>query len=83
MKITNIKTYLVDATWRNWVLVKVETDAGIHGWGEASMEMNEDIAPEAAIKRMSDYGPDHEKGDTFGKCLVAKSIRLYWNFLQN
>jgi galactonate dehydratase len=55
MKVTDIKTYLVDASWRNWVLVKVETDAGIHGWGEASMEMNEDVAPEAAIKRMSGY----------------------------
>ena len=46
MKITKIKTFLVDASWRNLVLVKVETDEGVHGWGEASLEMNEDIAPE-------------------------------------
>lgn len=55
MKITEIKTFLVDAVWRNWVLVKVETDSSIHGWGEASMEMNEDVAPEAAVHRMADH----------------------------
>lgn len=44
MKITGIKTFLVDATppggWgsggRNWLFVKVETDEGIYGIGEAS-----------------------------------------------
>lgn len=44
MKITDIKTFLIDATppggWggggRNWLFVKVETDEGIYGWGEAS-----------------------------------------------
>jgi galactonate dehydratase len=69
MKITEIKTFLVDATWRNWVLVKVETDDGIHGWGEASMEMNEDVAPEAAVLRMADYfiGKD------------PRTIELHWH----
>ena len=36
MKITNITPFVVDAGWRNWILVKVETDAGISGWGECS-----------------------------------------------
>ncbi len=35
MKITGIKTFLVGATNRNYVFVKVETDQGIHGIGEA------------------------------------------------
>ena len=35
MKITGIKTFLVGATGRNYVFVKVETDQGIHGIGEA------------------------------------------------
>ena len=35
MKITDIKTFLVGAGGRNLVFVKVETDQGIHGIGEA------------------------------------------------
>jgi L-alanine-DL-glutamate epimerase-like enolase superfamily enzyme len=36
MKITNIATFLVDAGWRPWIFVKVETDEGITGYGECS-----------------------------------------------
>ncbi len=36
MKISAVKTYLVEGIKYNWTLVKVETDAGIHGWGEAT-----------------------------------------------
>ncbi len=36
MKITEVKTFLVEGIKYNWTLVKVETDAGIHGWGEAT-----------------------------------------------
>src|SRR3974390_1920307 len=39
MKITAVKTVVVNAEMRNWVFVKVETDQdGLHGWGEASLE---------------------------------------------
>jgi galactonate dehydratase len=39
LKITDIKTCIVNAQMRNWVFVKVETDsAGLVGWGEASLE---------------------------------------------
>jgi len=39
LKITGIKTVVVNAQMRNWVFVKVETDtAGLDGWGEASLE---------------------------------------------
>ncbi len=39
MKITGVKTIIVNAEMRNWVFVKLETDqAGLHGWGEASLE---------------------------------------------
>ena len=39
MKITAIKSVVVNAEMRNWVFVKVETDqAGLVGWGEASLE---------------------------------------------
>lgn len=36
LKITRVRTYLVEGIRYNWTLVKVETDAGIHGWGEAT-----------------------------------------------
>jgi galactonate dehydratase len=39
MKITDIKTIVVNAEMRNWIFVKVITDqAGLFGWGEASLE---------------------------------------------
>lgn len=36
MRITNVKTFLVEGIAYNWTLVKIETDAGVHGWGEAT-----------------------------------------------
>lgn len=41
MKITDIKTYVMDAYRTNWTFVKVETDEGIYGWGEASLGTQE------------------------------------------
>ncbi|MBO9589811.1 enolase C-terminal domain-like protein [Devosia sp.] len=39
MKITGIETVVVNAIHRNWIFVKVRTsDAGLHGWGEATLE---------------------------------------------
>ena len=39
MKISRLKTIVVNAEMRNWVFVKVETDVpGLYGWGEASLE---------------------------------------------
>jgi galactonate dehydratase len=39
MKITGIKTVIVNAVHRNWIFVKVLTDQpGLHGWGEATLE---------------------------------------------
>jgi galactonate dehydratase len=54
MKITNIRTVVVNAEMRNWVFCKVETDQpGLYGWGEGSLEWKtravvgaiEDLAP--------------------------------------
>ncbi len=38
MKITGLSTVVVGAEMRNWVFVKVTTDEGIVGWGEATVE---------------------------------------------
>ena len=41
MKITDIKVYITDAYRTNWTFIKVETDEGLHGWGEASLGTQE------------------------------------------
>jgi galactonate dehydratase len=41
MKITELRTYTTWGEPRNWVFVKVVTDRGIHGWGEATLEGRE------------------------------------------
>ncbi len=51
MKITRIRTYICNCFRTNWVFVKVETDAGIHGWGEATLEYRE-LTVEAAIHEL-------------------------------
>jgi galactonate dehydratase len=38
MKITDIKFYVVDADWRNWIFLKVFTDEGLTGVGETSQD---------------------------------------------
>lgn len=47
MKITAVRPYLTRAVERNWLFVKVETDAGLHGWGEASLELKEPTVAQA------------------------------------
>lgn len=39
VKITRISTLVVNALIRSWVFVKIETDQGITGWGEARLKM--------------------------------------------
>ena len=54
MKITAIKTVVVNAEMRNWVFVKVETDQpGLHGWGEASLEWK----TRAVVGAVEDFAP--------------------------
>ena len=36
MRITDLKTFVVGNPWKNWVFVKVYTDAGLVGLGEAT-----------------------------------------------
>jgi len=37
MKITDIETYSVSAGWKNWLFLRVLTDEGLHGTGEATI----------------------------------------------
>ena len=41
MKITDIKIYTLDAFRTNWAFIKVETDEGLYGWGEATLGTQE------------------------------------------
>ncbi|MCI0428029.1 MAG: mandelate racemase/muconate lactonizing enzyme family protein [Nitrospiraceae bacterium] len=36
MQIVDLKTFVIGNPWKNWVLVKIETDEGIYGWGDAT-----------------------------------------------
>ena len=36
MKITDVKTFVVGNPWKNWIFIKVYTDEGITGLGEAT-----------------------------------------------
>lgn len=54
MKITEIKTYAVSAGWKNWLFVKLLTDSGIYGIGEATI--NGFIATtEAAVHELAHF----------------------------
>ena len=53
MKITNIETFVVDAGWRPWIFVKVETDEGITGYGECSDGRN----PNGVVGTIKDLTP--------------------------
>lgn len=54
MKITDLKTYVVHCYRTNWVFVKIETDEGISGVGEATLEMKEKTV-EAAVLELKGY----------------------------
>lgn len=47
MKITDVKTFLMEGGRRQWVFVKIETDEGIHGWGEGTLERHERAVAQA------------------------------------
>jgi galactonate dehydratase len=56
MKITKVKTFIVHpGVGKNWLFVKVETDEGIHGWGEAYTQADRDTAIEAHIHKLERY----------------------------
>ncbi len=52
MKITKVETFKCWVEWRNWLFVRVSTDEGLYGWGEASMPGPVESV-EAAIHEMA------------------------------
>ena len=56
MKIAAVKSFLVNPdSSKNLLFVKVETDDGLHGWGEAYTQSDRDRTIEAHIKGLSRY----------------------------
>jgi len=64
MKITAVKSYTVHPGWRkNLIFVKVETDAGIHGWGEAYSQYDRDRPVVAQLDALGPYLIDRSPFD--------------------
>jgi len=63
MEITNIETYVVDAGWRPWIFVQIDTDQGITGFGECSDGRN----PKSVVGAIEDMKP----------LLIGKDPRAY------
>jgi galactonate dehydratase len=59
MKITDIKPYPIWVGRRNQMLVKVETDEGIYGWGESGLSGRE-LAVEGAVKHYANFLVDRD-----------------------
>lgn len=56
MKITNVTTHLFHpGRGKNWLFVKVETDEGIHGWGEAYTQSDRDRTIEVHVHQLARY----------------------------
>lgn len=53
MKVTGVRTYKFWVDWCNWLLVRVETDEGLYGWGEGSLHGSIE-AVETAIHELAD-----------------------------
>jgi galactonate dehydratase len=54
MKITDVKTFPVWVGSRNQLVVKVETDSGIYGWGESGLSYRE-LAVVGAIRHYREF----------------------------
>ena len=56
MKVANVRSYIVNADGpKNLVFVRVETDDGAYGWGEAYTQTDRDTAITAHVERLGHY----------------------------
>ena len=72
MRISRVQAFHCDAGWRPWTFVKVETDAGIVGWGECSDSRNP-YGVAGSVRDLEDLlvGEDPRATE-----------RLYWDMLR-
>ncbi|MEO1103405.1 MAG: mandelate racemase/muconate lactonizing enzyme family protein [Pseudomonadota bacterium] len=76
LKITDVRTRIVDGGRMNWVIVIIETDAGITGVGDATAERRE-LAVAASVEAMTPYlmGKDPFQVEHHAETLARDS---YW-----
>ena len=56
MQIESVQTFFVDpGTGKNWLFVKIETDTGLHGWGECYTQLDRDHAIAAHVHQLDRY----------------------------
>jgi galactonate dehydratase len=57
VKVTDVNTFIVHPNGRgkNLLFVKVSTDEGIHGWGEAYTQADRDRSIEISVHEMAEY----------------------------
>jgi galactonate dehydratase len=56
VKIERVRTFLVDpGSHKHWLFVKVETDTGLHGWGECYTQPDRERAIEAHATALGRY----------------------------
>lgn len=76
MKITSVKAFTMDAFRTNWTFIKVETDDGIYGWGEASLGTNE-MALEGMVKDLERHIVGRDPFET-EKLMFEVYRDMYW-----
>jgi galactonate dehydratase len=54
VKITEVKTYIMDSPGREYVFIKINTDEGLYGWGEGTLEMKQGTVA-AAVKDLEGF----------------------------
>lgn len=66
MKVTGIETFVCDVYRTNWVFVRVLTDSGLYGVGEATLEMR-DLTVAQAVRELERYlvGRDPHNVESF------------------
>ena len=76
MKITDVKTFVVDAYRTNWIFVKIYTDDGLDGVGEGTLETREQ-AFVGAVEHIRDYLLGKDPGE-IGKHWHAVYRDAHW-----
>lgn len=67
-RIIGVRTFYVDGYYRNFVFVKIDTDVGIVGWGECSLEGKE----MAVMGAVQDYARELAGRDA---CAIEEHVR--------